>query len=137
MTVLIDTSLLLATFAKRDAKHNAAVKLMKSLRREIKIVIQPVLNEVFQLVAVRLDYRLAIDAVIKTRAASAIEQMQSEDLTRMITIMQQYQDNEFDFADVAIMTVAERLNITRICTFDRRDFAIYRPSHCAYFELLP
>jgi hypothetical protein len=55
----------------------------------------------------------------------------------MIGIMQRYRTSEFDFADVAIMAVAERLNITRICTFDRRDFGVYRPLHCGHFELLP
>ncbi len=35
------------------------------------------------------------------------------------------------------MVIAERLNITRIVTFDRRDFSVFRPSHCEYFELLP
>ena len=35
------------------------------------------------------------------------------------------------------MAIAERLNITRIATFDRRDFSIFQPSHCDYLELLP
>jgi hypothetical protein len=137
MTALIDTSILLATFAATDAKHDAAVSVIKSLRKEAKIVTQPVLNEVFQMVAARLHYRLAVDALIRMRFAFTIEQVQSEDLTRMIDIMQQYQDNEFDYVDVAIMAVAERLNIQRVCTFDRRDFGVYRPRHCSYFELLP
>jgi hypothetical protein len=33
--------------------------------------------------------------------------------------------------------MAERLNITRACTFDRRDFSIFRPHPCDYLELLP
>jgi predicted nucleic acid-binding protein len=43
----------------------------------------------------------------------------------------------FDFVDCAILTLAERLDITQICTFDRRDFAAYKPTHCEYLELLP
>jgi hypothetical protein len=35
------------------------------------------------------------------------------------------------------MAQAERLNIARIATFDRRDFSVFRPKHCEYLELLP
>ena len=51
--------------------------------------------------------------------------------------MDQYTDAEFDFADVSLMALAERLNITQIFTFDRRDFVIYRPVHCTHLELIP
>ena len=36
-----------------------------------------------------------------------------------------------------IMALAERLGITQIATFDRRDFNIDRPRYCESFELLP
>ena len=51
--------------------------------------------------------------------------------------MLKYRDAELDYTDTSIMVVAERLNITRIFTFDRRDFGMYRPKHCDYFELVP
>jgi len=59
------------------------------------------------------------------------------DMLRMTQIMNQYRDAEFDFADAAIMAQAERLNVVRVATFDRRDFAMFRPAHCDYLELLP
>jgi predicted nucleic acid-binding protein len=37
----------------------------------------------------------------------------------------------------AQMGVAERLNITRIYTFDKRDFGVFRPKHTQYLELVP
>ncbi len=55
----------------------------------------------------------------------------------MQQIMEQYQDAAFDFTDAAIMALTERLNIKRGCTFDRRDFSVFRPLHCEYLELLP
>lgn len=60
-----------------------------------------------------------------------------DDLKRIADIAQQYPRAEFDIVDLCIMAMAERLLITRIATFDRRDFNIYRPRHCDYFELLP
>lgn len=51
--------------------------------------------------------------------------------------MRKYRDAELDFVDCCLTALAERLNITRICTFDRRDFSIIRPKHTDYLELLP
>jgi predicted nucleic acid-binding protein len=39
--------------------------------------------------------------------------------------------------DALIVAMAERLNIIRLLTLDRRDFQIIRPKHCGSFELLP
>ena len=33
--------------------------------------------------------------------------------------------------------MAERLQVTKIATFDRRDFQIVVPSHVDYFEIVP
>jgi len=51
--------------------------------------------------------------------------------------MTQYKTAKLDFTDTAIIAIAERLNITHILTFDRRDFSIIRPKHVDYFKLLP
>jgi predicted nucleic acid-binding protein len=51
--------------------------------------------------------------------------------------MQTYEDSKLDFVDYCIMALAERLTIMQVCTFDRRDFAMFRPCHCDYLDLLP
>lgn len=60
-----------------------------------------------------------------------------EDLERVEAIMIDYADASFDFVDCCVMALAERLNITQIATFDRRDFLVYRPLHCDYLTLYP
>ena len=72
-----------------------------------------------------------------TNTAVQLESTTAEDLVRIHGLLTQYADNQLDFADAAIIAIAERLSITRICTLDRRDFSIIRPNHCSYFELLP
>lgn len=90
------------------------------------------------MVTTRRNYSGAIEAFRLLRGGSfQIETLTDEDMLRMDEIMIQYQDAQFDFVDVSIMAIAERLNITEIYTFDRRDFQVFRPSHCEYFELLP
>lgn len=59
------------------------------------------------------------------------------DFSRAVALMDRYRDAELDFVDCCLTALAERLNITHICTFDRRDFAMIRPLHAEYFELLP
>jgi uncharacterized protein len=59
------------------------------------------------------------------------------DFARAVNLMDKYRDAELDFVDCCLTALAERLGITGICTFDRRDFSMIRPKHTDYFELLP
>jgi uncharacterized protein len=51
--------------------------------------------------------------------------------------MNLYLDSKLDFVDCCLMALSERLNITQICTFDTRDFMIFRPRHVNHLEILP
>jgi len=88
-------------------------------------------------VSTRAYYRLAVDVLNDIRNTFQIEQLISDDMNRMVKIMRKYADAEFDYADVAIIAVAERLKVERIATLDRRGFLTYRPTHCDHFTLLP
>jgi predicted nucleic acid-binding protein len=59
------------------------------------------------------------------------------DLERAAQLLTQYADARVDFVDCVIVAMAERLNITRILTVDRRHFMLFRPKHCRAFVLLP
>ncbi len=72
-----------------------------------------------------------------TPKAVQVEPVAIEDLQRVHEILEQYADSQLDFTDATIVAIAERLNITRVYTLDRRDFSMIRPNHCDYFELLP
>jgi predicted nucleic acid-binding protein len=137
MAVLVDTSMLLALAFARDANHAAASRALHLLHQESSIVAAPVLTELFYMTMVRISYPRAIQVFARTRAAFEIQALTEPDMLRMQQIMEQYQDAAFDFTDTAIMALSERLRITRVCTFDRRDFSIFRPLHCDYLELLP
>jgi hypothetical protein len=52
-------------------------------------------------------------------------------------LLDQYADLDLDFADACIVALAERLNVRRLLTLDRRHFAAVRPQHCPGFEVLP
>jgi predicted nucleic acid-binding protein len=137
MAILIDTSALLAYISAKDKNHAAASQAMKAITNEDRIVTSAVLSELFYMTAVRLDYLKAVRVFGETRIAFQIEQLTELDLFYMEAAMIKYREAELDYADTSIMVVAERLNITCIFTFDRRDFGLYRPRHCDYFELVP
>jgi predicted nucleic acid-binding protein len=84
-----------------------------------------------------LSYAHAIRLFSEMCATFTIEPLLPLDMQRMEHIMRRYADSRFDFTDTALMTLAERLTITRIATFDHRDFAQYRPTHAAPLTLLP
>lgn len=66
-----------------------------------------------------------------------LEIPRQEDYSRSAEIIRQYSDAKLDFVDTLIAAMAERLNITRVLTLDRRDFQLIRPKHCSAFEILP
>jgi hypothetical protein len=137
MAILIDTSALLAYASEKDARHSIASQMMKTLTYERRIVPAPVLSELFYMTAVRLNYGRAVQLFISTRAAFDVQPLAEADMIRMATIMMQYRAAEFDYVDAALMALAERLNIQRIFTFDRRDFSMFRPTHCEYLAIIP
>ncbi len=137
MTALIDTNFLLALVFPKDIHHLEAVSAIQAAKMK-RLIPAPVLSEFFYMVAARMNYDAAIKAFQFVRSSLfQIEPLTDNDMNRMQTIMADYSDNEFDFVDVALMAMAERLDICEICTFDYRDFMIYRPPHCEFFELLP
>ena len=137
MDALTDTSFLLATVAPRDQYHAAAREAPNKMQ-DTRQIVAAVLPELFYMTMVRVSYDAAV-ALVRQITTSGIPMIPlvDADYRRMDEIMRQYRDAEFDFVDVAQMAVAERLNIRRIYTFDRRDFVQFRPRHADYLELLP
>jgi predicted nucleic acid-binding protein len=135
--ILIDTSVLLAAVFSKDVNHTQARQFLRTIGRGQGIVPAPVVSELFFMVAKRVTYQRAVEAFALVRATYAVVPLEEDDMAFMESIMRTYTGAEFDYADLSIMALANRLNISRIATFDRRDFSIYRPQHTPYLELLP
>jgi predicted nucleic acid-binding protein len=137
MPTLIDTSVLFAYTWHKDVHYTEARRLIHSLVDDTRIIPAPVLNEMFYLATVRINYTHARALFSTVQRAFQIEALTTDDMRRMEEIMRKYASARFDFTDAAIMAQAERLDIARVATFDRRDFPIFRPTHCESLELLP
>lgn len=137
-TVLIDTNYLVALMVKKDKSHAAALKFASTFRGKL-VMPELVMVELFFVVnELTESYKKATEAVYQA-SQSNIQMIAliPSDYPRIYEIMNKYQSSEFDFVDAAMMTLAERLNITEVVTFDRRDYSIFRPKHVDYLTLLP
>lgn len=135
--ILIDSSFLYSLFSLNSRQHKLAVSTI-ALDQGSFVVPQVVLTEVAYLFH-RTGGSVAVAGFIEHLVALQIplETLTPLDLQRARAIMLEYHDAQFDFVDCCLMALAERLKIKQICTFDQRDFSIYRPQHSEYLELLP
>lgn len=137
MPIITDSSFIYALYNGRERLHRRATDFARQ-HDGIMVLPDVILPEVSYLFMRDLGYagvqRFLGDL---RRVPTRPEPLEKADLDRVHEIAMQYGDAQFDVVDCCIMALSERLNITQIATFDRRDFSIFRPRHCAYLELLP
>ena len=137
MTIITDSSFIYALYNEKDSRHLQAMNFAATYtgRTVIPDVILPEIGFLF----VRdFGYSGLQKFLAKFKELNVrLEPLDWADLARVHEISVTYASAEFDVVDCCIMALAERLNITQVATFDRRDFSIYRPRHCDYLELLP
>lgn len=135
--ILLDTNFLYALNDADDTNHVASATFLQTLDASLFLP-SPVLPELSYLLHSRLGH-LAMRRFLLGLEESDIVlvSLTPNDLMRINQIQAKYADARLDFADTAIVAMAERLEIERICTFDRRDFSIIRPKHTTSFTLLP
>lgn len=137
MTILVDSNILVALALQQDKYHLQASTFIRQFPQDDLLVLLPSLFELFYVCEARAGYLYAVQAYASARKRFNIEYLNFVDLMRMQVIGEKYASAKFDLTDIALMAVAERLHIRQIATFDRRDFSIYQPAHCAHFDLLP
>jgi predicted nucleic acid-binding protein len=135
--ILIDTSFLYALYNTDDEYHSIAVEYAREINKT-SVVPEVILIEITFLFMRDIGYH-AIPPFLQKLDESNIQLQCLEwaDIRRAQEIMATYASSEFDLVDACIMALSERLQITHVCTFDRRDFGIFRPTHCDYLELMP
>ncbi|MBZ0305743.1 MAG: PIN domain-containing protein [Anaerolineae bacterium] len=135
--IITDSSFIYALYNKNDSRHKQAMDFADQYTNSA-IVPDVILPEVGYLFLRDLGYS-GVQRFLEhfKQTKPRLEGLEQNDLVRIHEIAAAYANAEFDVVDCCIMALAERLNIKRIATFDRRDFSIFRPRHCDYLELLP
>ncbi len=138
MTVITDTSYLYAIYNPKDINHQIAADFAFETITDVMLVPDVVLPELAYIFVRDMGYA-GLQSLLDNFRISEVElvPLEKDDLSRMRQITATYASAKFDIVDCCIMALAERLQITRIATFDRRDFSIFRPRHCDFLELLP
>jgi len=137
MKALIDSGFVYATIDRGDKNHLQAVGLLANLADDLYLP-TTVLEEVTYLLQARLGHFQVRYFVHQLQNSPIqIEVITTADLTRLYELLDQYADLKLDFVDASLVAVAERLQIHRLLTLNRKEFQLIQPNHCDCFELLP
>lgn len=133
---LIDTGFIFAVLDKSDEHHSDCADAYKNIRNAL--LPEAVLPELAFLL-MRENKAKSLTDFLRYLAEGNLPVVSTElrDLNRAAEILEKYADAKIDFVDCVIVAVAERLNIERILTVDRRHFNLFRPVHCEFFEIVP
>ena len=132
--VLVDASALIALLDASDAAHARAVEALPDIHAPL-LTVWPALTEAMHLVGDAPRGRDALCDMIEDGAIDVLP-LDRDDVGRMKELMRQYHDLPMDFADAALVRVAERDGIKRVLSFDKH-FRDYRLPRRGRFIVLP
>jgi predicted nucleic acid-binding protein len=137
MTCIVDSGFLYALINSREDRHRDVAEIVELLEEPMILPISA-LTEVCYMIGRDLG-PTELAAFVQNLADGdlILEGLTRDDLQRIAGVLAKYADARVDFVDATIVALAERLNVTRILTLDRRHFELFRPQHCAAFEILP
>ena len=137
MSYILDTGFLYARLNDQDINH-PAVSSVALRASDLLFLPVPAKTEITFLLNRDLGTRAVAEFIqALPRSNFVLEVPTPEDYARSAEILRKYDDNNIDFVDACIVAMAERLNITKILTVDKRHFSAFRPRHCETFELVP
>jgi len=133
--VLIDAGPLVALIDRSDDWHLRCRRTFEGLDAPL-LTVWPALAEASHLLK-QVERAQANLLRLFERGTIGLPVLDIDDLPRINELMQKYHDLPMDLADAALVRVAEREQINRVFTIDRKDFEIYRPARISRFRILP
>ena len=133
--ILVDAGPLAALVHKDDQHHENCVAAFRELREPLGTV-WPALSEAMYVVGHLPQSQDALLTIFE-RGAVRLIPLNPADIPRIRELMHKYGDRPMDFADAALVTVAEREGIRTIFTVDRKDFSVYRLHGRGRFKIIP
>ena len=129
--ILVDSSVLVAYYNVRDDYHDQARTFFEECRSDL-LTTMACITEVMHLLS--RDWRVQNQFLRGVRlGVFAFTPLENEDLVRISELNEQYADLPADFADLSLIAIAERYNLSAIATLDD-DFNIYRRYQKQPFE---
>lgn len=122
-STLIDAGPLIALFNRNDKYHQKIKEFIKNYKGKL-ITSWPVITEVSHMLDFNIQTQIDFLTWIQLGAVQ-IENIDNQDLMRIIELSKKYSDVPMDLADASLVVLSERLNIKEIITIDS-DYYIYR-----------
>ncbi|MER5645488.1 PIN domain-containing protein [Streptosporangium sp. NPDC002524] len=135
-STLLDTGPLIAVVDRDDKHHVSCVRLLEGLEGPL-LLPSTILIEAGWIINRHMGSRVHAQFLDLAVEEFELVDLVPADVRRMAELVRTYRDARLDPADVSVVAIAERLNITQIATLDRRDFTLIRPRHVPAFALLP
>ena len=133
--ILVDTGPIVALVSAGDDHHAVCVEAARSLVEPV-VTVWPVLTEVMHLLVRSLPAQELVWDFVE-HGEIGLAELSLGDVTRIRALMRKYRDLPMDFADAALVRVAERDGVRTVFTLDRRDFSVYRPAGIGRLSLVP
>ena len=130
--VLVDAGALIALLDRSDAHHHSCLEALATISDPL-VTVLPAITEAMHLLSETPAGQEAIFDMIDDEALT-VAAIDEADLPRMKALMRKYRDLPMDFANAALVRVAERERLTRILTFDAH-FKVYALPGRAKFVL--
>jgi uncharacterized protein len=129
-SLLVDTGFLVALFSQRDRDHGSAVRYLGGTREKLITVGAVIVETCFFLGA---KGKSALLQWLQ-RGAMQVQEVPVAAYQEMSRFIERYADREVDFADAALVWLANQTSSRRIVTVDLTDFAVYRLKSGKRFE---
>ena len=123
--LLVDSGPLVALFDADDRWHQRVAEFLKNYRGEL-VTSAANVTEAAWITASASDRMLANLLTWLHRGGVVVHNLEPQDFSRIAALSAQYRTLRPDFADLALLSLAERLKLDRILTLDKKDFMVYR-----------
>lgn len=134
----MDAGPLIAAFDNSDDRHRECAALLQSAPDEL-LVPQPIVAEVCYRIS-RARFGASVEAMfLRSFADGSLTAVPLEpaDFERMAELVEQYASLPLGGSDASVIALAERPQVEKVATLDRRHFTVVRPRHRAALTLLP
>jgi len=130
--VLADTAFLVALYRPSDRAHAAAWSYLRDHRHALATVAAVIVETCFFLAP---SSKLSLLSWLRKGAMSVFE-TPVEAYAQLEITLRKYSDRDIDFADAALVWLANETGARSILTADQRDFQLFRLKGNRRFELI-
>ncbi len=131
LCALVDAGPLIAYYNQKDKHHEQICEFFKTCKHQLittDACIAEVMYSLRRSVMVQMDFSKDI-----AEGTWQQEALHSSDFTQITELFNKYSDLPADFADLSLIVISRRLDITSVVTLDA-DFDIYRRYQDKPFE---